>query len=81
MRRMILLALGLGIIGTAAGCCHVAGVCDCDGPGGCNCGGSPTAALEAVAQPAPYGGPIVAPATHGEPIPAPRPLGNGVELK
>jgi hypothetical protein len=32
MRRMILLALGLGAIGATVGCNHTAGICDCEGP-------------------------------------------------
>ena len=32
MRRMMFMALGLGLLGAAAGCHHVAGICDCDRP-------------------------------------------------
>jgi hypothetical protein len=31
MRRLLML-LGVGLVGTAAGCCHTSGVCDCEGP-------------------------------------------------
>lgn len=80
MRRMILLALGLGILGAAVGCNHVAGVCDCEGPG-CGCGGAPLGALQAEA-PDTYGE-EVAPATlQTETVEqAPRMLGNGPALK
>jgi hypothetical protein len=32
MRRMIILGLSLVLFGAAAGCHHVAGICDCEGP-------------------------------------------------
>ncbi len=80
MRRMILLALGLGLFGAAVGCDHFAGVCDCEGPG-CGCGGAPVGALEAAA-PAPYGVEVAPASLQAETIEqAPRVLGNGPPMK
>jgi len=51
MRRMMIVALGLGLIGAAVGCNCVHGICDCDRPvRGCV---SPVAASAPAAAPAP----------------------------
>ena len=73
MRRMILLAMGMGLLAVGVGCHHVAGVCDC-------CDGQPVTAqhAESLSPGGPIGGPVI----QGEPIKvAPRPLGNGPEPK
>ena len=60
MRRMILMALGLGLLGAAVGCNHTAGFCDCEK----HCG----SVLQAEPPAAP-GTP--APVLHAEPIAQP----------
>ncbi len=82
MRRMILLALGLGMLAAVVGCDHFAGVCDCEGPGGgCGCGVAPAGALQAEAQ-TPYGVEVAPTGLQTETIEkAPRMLGNGPPMK
>jgi hypothetical protein len=60
MRRMMLMALGLGLLGAAVGCQHTAGVCDCDRPvRGCANAEPPIAPVAAAAP---------SPMLHAEPI-------------
>jgi len=56
MRRLAFVMFGLGMFLAAEGCCHTAGVCDCEGA-------PPPCAPPATALPAgPHGGPAGAPA-------------------
>ena len=65
MRRMILMALGLGLLGAAVGCNHTAGFCDCEKHCGSVLQAEPPAAPGVVAPGVP------APVLHAEPIAQP----------